>query len=100
MKKIIAAAAIALLTLSTGTYAYIVQPARYESPNDAEEDATPDLNIQAPQANEAEPDIVNNPGSQNQTGNDTNTTQPIGNQPNGQPDDINISPKTPGGPYY
>ena len=100
MKKIIAAAAIALLTLSTGTYATIVQPVRYESPNDAEEDATPDLNVQAPQANEAEPDIIDNPNNQNETGSNTNTTQPMDNGSNGQTDDFNISPKTPGGPYY
>jgi hypothetical protein len=100
MKKIIAAAVLALLTLSTGTYAYIIQPMRYESPNDAEEDTTPDLNIQAPQASQAEPDIVDNPNSQNETGNNTNPTQPMDNGSNGQTDDINISPKTPGGPYY
>lgn len=100
MKSIVTTVAIALLTLSTGLYAYTVQPIRYESPNDAEEDTTPDLNIQAPQANETQPDIINNPNSQNETGNNSNPTQSNNNRPDEQADDINISPKTPGGPYY
>lgn len=99
MKPIITAVAITLLTLSTGLYAQAFETVRYESPNDAEEDTTPDLNMQAPQANEAQPDIMNNPNTQNQTGNN-NAMPSNDNPPDEQADDINISPKTPGGPYY
>lgn len=96
MKSILTAMAIALVTLSTGLYAFVIEPISYESPNDAEEDTTPDLNIQAPQANETQPDIMTNPNNQNETDNNSNPIQ----SNNNQPDDINISPKTPGGPYY
>lgn len=102
MNKIIATVTI-LLTLSAGTYAHVIQPVLYDSPTEAAEDATPDLNTQAPHPNVAEPQIITNPSSQNQTGNNPNTIE----QPNygpdsqqNQPNDIDVSPRSPGGPYY
>ena len=102
MNKLIATATI-LLTLSAGAYAHIIRPVLYESPTDAAEDATPDLNTQAPQPNVTEPQIITNPGSQNQTGNNANTIEQPNSDPNSQQNelnDIDISPSSPGGPYY
>ena len=97
MKKLLATV---LLAFSAGVYAHITQPVLYDSPTDAAMDSTPDLNTQAPQPNVDEPQIMTNPENQNQIQTGADNAQSANPEAENQPNDVSVSPREPGGPYY
>ena len=88
--------AMFLLTFSAGVYAHMTQTILYDAPTDAAMDSTPDLNTQAPQPNVDEPQIMTNP--ENQTGPDN--SQSANPEGENQPNDVSVSPRESGDPYY